>query len=74
MIYFIAFTVVHVALVLATGALRNLNHMYASRDAGDWLGFGIFALSLLVIAAGWALIRPAIVDRIAAAFGEVTRR
>ena len=29
MLYFVAFTVVHVALVFATGALRNLNHMYA---------------------------------------------
>src|SRR5690606_19378590 len=46
MVYFIAFTIVHVALVLATGALRNLNHMFASRDAGDWVGFGIFAVSL----------------------------
>jgi thiosulfate reductase cytochrome b subunit len=74
MVYFVAFTIVHVALVLATGALRNLNHMFASRDAGDWVGFGVFVVSLLAIAAGWALIRPAIVDRIAAAFGEVTRR
>lgn len=74
MVYFVAFTFVHVVLVLATGALRNLNHMYAARDAGDWLGFGVFALSLLVIALGWALVRPAVVDRLAAAFGEVARR
>jgi len=74
MVFFVAFTVVHVALVLATGALRNLNHIFAARDAGDWVGFGIFVLALLGIAAGWALIRPSIVDRIAAAFGEVTRR
>lgn len=74
MVYFVAFTFVHVVLVLTTGALRNLNHMFAARDAGDWLGFGIFAVSLLVIAAGWALIRPAVVDRVATAFGEVTRR
>lgn len=74
MVFFVAFVVVHVTLVLTTGALRNLNHIYAARDAQDWVGFGVFVLSLLVIAAGWALIRPAIVDRIAAAFGEVTRR
>ena len=74
MVYFVAFTVVHVALVLATGALRNLNHMFAVRDAGDWVGFGVFVLALLAIAGGWALVRPRIVDRIAAAFGEVTRR
>ena len=71
---FAAFVVVHVALVLATGALRNLNAMFASRDADDWVGFGIFALALLAIAGGWALVRPAIVDRIAGAFGDVMRR
>jgi thiosulfate reductase cytochrome b subunit len=74
MIYFVAFVVAHVTLVLLTGALRNLNYMFASRDAGDWIGFGVFALALLAIAAGWALIRPAVIDRIAAAFGDVTRR
>jgi thiosulfate reductase cytochrome b subunit len=74
MVYFAAFTFVHVVLVMTTGALRNLNHMFAARDAGDWLGFGIFTLSLLVITAGWALVRPAIVDRLAAVFGDVTRR
>lgn len=74
MIYFVAFVVAHVTLVLLTGALRNLNYMFTSRDAGDWIGFGVFALALLVIAAAWALIRPAVIDRIAAAFGDVTRR
>lgn len=74
MVYFAAFTFVHVTLVLTTGALRNLNHMFAARDADDWLGFGILVLSLFAIAAGWALVRSAVVDRIAAAFGEVTRR
>ncbi|QNO37677.1 cytochrome b/b6 domain-containing protein [Protaetiibacter sp. SSC-01] len=74
MVFFIAFTVAHVTLVLATDALRNLNAMFAARDASDWVGFGIFALALLVIAGGWALVRPAIVDRIASAFGDVVRR
>ncbi len=35
MLYFVAFIIVHVALVFATGALRNLNHMYAAQDAGQ---------------------------------------
>ena len=74
MVYFVAFTAVHVTLVLTTGALRNLNHIFAARDAADGVGFGVFALALLAIAAGWALVRPAVVDRIATAFGEVTRR
>ncbi|MCS0498527.1 cytochrome b/b6 domain-containing protein [Protaetiibacter mangrovi] len=74
MVYFVLFTIAHVTLVLATGALRNLNHMYAQSDEINWVGFAIFAASLLVIAAGWALVRPAIVDRVAGAFGEVARR
>ena len=52
MLYFVAFIIAHVALVLATGALRNLNHMYASQDAINWVGFLIFAASLIVIAIG----------------------
>ena len=32
MLYFVAFIIVHVALVFATGALRNLNHMYGGSD------------------------------------------
>ena len=35
MLYFVAFIIVHVALVFATGALRNLNHMYAAQDADE---------------------------------------
>ena len=40
MLYFVAFIIVHVALVFATGALRNLNHMYASQDAVNWPASG----------------------------------
>lgn len=47
--YFVAFTVVHVGLVLATGALRNLNHMYAGRDDDSWIGAGVFAASVVVM-------------------------
>ena len=38
MLYFVAFIVVHVALVFLTGALRNLNHMYAAQDADELAG------------------------------------
>jgi len=37
--WFVVFIVIHVALVLTTGALRNLNHMYASQDTESWTGF-----------------------------------
>ncbi|MET0780342.1 MAG: cytochrome b/b6 domain-containing protein, partial [Microbacterium sp.] len=74
MLYFVAFIIVHVALVLATGALRNLNHMYASQDAVNWVGFWIFAASLVVIAAGWIAARPLVLAPIARLFGTVSGR
>ena len=73
MVYFVAFTVVHVTLVFATGALRNLNHMYAARDAEGWLGFWIFAASLAAMVAAWVLVRPAVLAPITALSGKVGR-
>ncbi|CAN5556477.1 hypothetical protein BH09ACT4_BH09ACT4_07660 [soil metagenome] len=73
MLYFVLFIVVHVTLVVATGALRNLNHMYTSRDVVDWVGFGIFALSLLVMGAAWVLSTPTILRPIAALTGKLSR-
>lgn len=69
--YFIVFTVAHVTLVLATGALRNLNTMYAARDDDGWLGLGLFALSLVVILTAWLLLRPARIIAIAKRTGNV---
>ena len=74
MLYFVLFIFVHVALVFATGALRNLNHMYASQDAVNWTGFWIFAASLVVIAAAWVAARPLVIAPIARLFGTVTAR
>ncbi len=73
MIYFVAFTIVHVTLVLATGALRNLNHMYAGRDDESWIGFGIFAGSAILMVAVWIAVRPVIVGSLAALTGNVRR-
>ncbi|WP_082487254.1 molybdopterin-dependent oxidoreductase [Leifsonia sp. Root112D2] len=56
--WFIIFIVVHVALVLTTGALRNLNHMYASQDSESWLGFWIFAASMVVVVVAWVAATP----------------
>jgi thiosulfate reductase cytochrome b subunit len=64
-VYFIGFTVVHVALVLLTGALANLNHMYAGRDDQTWIGAGVFAVSLVVTIVAAALLRPRAQIRIA---------
>ncbi|WP_308187573.1 cytochrome b/b6 domain-containing protein [Microbacterium allomyrinae] len=81
MLYFVAFIFVHVVLVFATGALRNLNHMYAAQGSTDpdaymmnWTGFWIFAVSILVIAAAWIAARPLVLAPIARLFGKVSGR
>ena len=73
MLYFVVFIAFHITLVLATGALRNLNHMYAGQDVVNWTGLGIFAVSLLVIAGGVFAARPLVIAPIASLFGRVGR-
>jgi thiosulfate reductase cytochrome b subunit len=74
MIYFVLFIIVHVTLVLATGALRNLNHMYAMTDDPDsWVGFWIFAASIVVTVIAWFAARPLFLRPVAALSGSVTR-
>ena len=73
MLFFVMFIVVHVVLVFTTGALRNLNHMYASRDETGWLGFWIFAGSILVVAVAWVLARPIFLRPIAGLTGKLSR-
>ncbi|TAJ48449.1 MAG: hypothetical protein EPO52_09965 [Herbiconiux sp.] len=74
MLFFVFFIIVHVFLVLATGALRNLNHMYGASDEVNWIGFGIFVASLVVMAAAWIAARPVVIAPIASLFGKVIRR
>ena len=81
MLYFVAFITVHVILVFATGALRNLNHMYAAQGSTDpsayatnWTGFWLFVLSLAVIAGAVAASRPLVLAQAAALFGKVSSR
>ena len=74
MLFFVFFIVVHVFLVFATGALRNLNHMYAGQDVVNWTGFFLFAASLLVIVGGWFAARPLVLAPIARLFGQVSSR
>ncbi|WP_241489439.1 cytochrome b/b6 domain-containing protein [Leucobacter celer] len=74
MLFFTLFVVVHVTLVLATGALRNLNHMFAGTDAVSWTGFAWFAGGLLVAAAATWAARPLILAPIAGVFGRVSER
>ena len=74
MLYFVAFIIAHVALVMLTGFLRNLNHMFAAQDAVTWTGFWVFILALVVIAGGWAAARPLVLAPIAKVFGKVSGR
>lgn len=74
MLYFVAFIIAHVALVMLTGFLRNLNHMFASQDAATWTGFWVFILSLVVIALAWVAARPLVLAPIAKVFGKVSGR
>ena len=73
MLYFVLFVIVHVTLVLATGALRNLNHMYATQDNSGWTGFWYFAASLVVIVVAWAAARPVLLRPVASLMGKVSR-
>jgi thiosulfate reductase cytochrome b subunit len=68
---FLAFIVVHVALVLFTGAVRNLNVMFAANDGASWLGTIIFVVSLAVLAAVWFGLTPRVQKRLAALSGTV---
>jgi thiosulfate reductase cytochrome b subunit len=74
MVYFVLFIIAHVTLVVATGALRNLNHMYAMREGASWVGFWIFAASLLIMIATWIAARPLFLRPLATLTGKVSRR
>lgn len=81
MLYFVAFIFMHVLLVFLTGALRNLNHMFAARGsvdpdvyAGDWTGFIVLLVAVAVTVGAWFAARPLLISPVAGLFGEVTTR
>lgn len=74
MLFFVFFIIVHVFLVLATGALRNLNHMFGGNRGESWIGFWILFAGLCVMAAAWFAMRPLVVAPIAKLFGKVSAR
>jgi thiosulfate reductase cytochrome b subunit len=74
MLFFVVFVIIHVFLVLATGALRNLNHMFAGTDVINWTGFWLFAGSLVLTAAAVVAARPLVIAPIANLFGKVSNR
>lgn len=74
MLFFVLFILIHVFLVFATGALRNLNHMFGGTDVVNWVGFWLFAAAIAITAAGWYAARPLIIAPIAKLFGQVSSR
>ncbi|MDQ2726912.1 MAG: molybdopterin-dependent oxidoreductase [Actinomycetota bacterium] len=56
--WFLFFIVMHVTLVFATGALVNLNHIYAGRNDHAWIGFALFAISMVIVTVGWVAATP----------------
>ncbi|HEY9475060.1 MAG TPA: molybdopterin-dependent oxidoreductase [Mycobacteriales bacterium] len=58
MAWFLFFILIHVTLVFTTGLLANLNHIYAGQDNHSWVGFWIFAASMVVVVVGWVAATP----------------
>ena len=56
--WFLLFTIVHVTLVFTTGLLRNLNFIYLGSHGAGWAGFGLFAISMALVIAGWVAATP----------------
>ena len=74
MLFFVFFIIVHVVLVFSTGALKNLNHMFAGTEFVNWTGFWLFVLTIFITAAGWVAARPLVLAPIASVFGKVSNR
>lgn len=52
---YVAFTVVHVTLVLVTGAQRNFNHIVLGTDGTGALGLLIGTVGLIIVVASWVI-------------------
>lgn len=70
MCWFGLFILIHVALVFATGLLRNLNHIYSGTNTDELTGLLLFGLTLVAIVTAWfaatpfTLRRPRVVQRL----------
>lgn len=74
MLFFVLFVIVHVFLVFATGALQNLNHMFAGTDQVSWAGFWWFAAGFVVTVGAFAAARPLVLAPIAGVTGRISQR
>ena len=68
---FMAFIVVHVSLVLFTGAVLNLNVMFAARNDLSFVGTIIFITALAVLTGVWFALTDSAQKRLARLAGEV---
>ena len=73
MLYFVLFVIVHVTLVLTTGALRNLSHMYAASATTTWVGIALFPGSVVLMVLAVIAARPLLLRPIAALTGKLSR-
>ena len=69
---FMAFIVVHVSLVLFTGAVQNLNVMFAARNDLSLVGTIIFIAALAGLAGVWFALTDSVQKKLAGLTGEVT--
>jgi len=74
MLYFVLFIIVHVTLVFATGALRNLNHIYGGVDTATITGLLLFLGSLVLVVLAVVAARPLLLAPIAGTMGRVSNR
>jgi sulfoxide reductase catalytic subunit YedY len=58
LVWFLIFIVLHVTFVFTTGLLANLDHIYAGRTGDSWIGFWLFAASMVIVVAGWVAATP----------------
>ncbi|MCW4458897.1 cytochrome b/b6 domain-containing protein [Microbacterium sp. MPKO10] len=56
--WFIVFTIVHVALVLSTGAAENLNHITIGQSGTGPAGLVLFGVGVVVLAVLWVIASP----------------
>jgi len=58
MVWFLLFIVMHMTLVFTTGLRENLGYMYAGRNDDSWIGFWVFAASMVIVIVGWVAATP----------------
>jgi len=72
LVWFLIFIIMHVTMVFTTGLLNNLNHIFAMRNDDSWVGFWVFAASMVVVTIAWlaatpfTLRHPRVVQRVGA--------